>query len=97
VSFSPTFSMSKRMSTDRKNFGEHDNDSHPIVVALIKTLSDRRPHTAVELAGQLGVHSRTVRRWIHYMRTEMKLPIHAGRHGFCVEPSARNLPLDGAA
>ena len=58
---------------------------------LLQILSDGQAHTAGELAFQLGVSSRTVRRHLHMLRDERGLPIHLSRRGFILETEKQPL------
>jgi hypothetical protein len=54
------------------------------ILVLAKILSDGKAHKAAVIASELGTSERNVRRYLHFMQQEMKLPIQSGNAGFLV-------------
>ena len=54
------------------------------ILAIAKILSDGKPHKAGDLAVRLGTSEKNIRRYLHFMREEMQLPIKSGNTGFLV-------------
>lgn len=55
---------------------------------VLEILQDGKPHKAGEMAFALGIHSRTVRRILHYLRDQAGLNITTSRLGFSLVKKA---------
>ena len=62
----------------------------PKVAILADMLRDGKPRTAGALCQRFNVHSRTIRRWIHHLRDELKMPIESTRFGFVLAKKCRS-------
>ncbi len=58
---------------------------HQRIQEILQILNDGKPHQAGRIAFQLGVSARTIRRTLHQMRDDMKMPIQVGTKGFFIE------------
>jgi hypothetical protein len=59
-------------------------EDDPEILALAKILSDGKKHKAAALGGKLRMSERKVRRYLHFMRDDMQLPIESSNTGFLV-------------
>ena len=58
-------------------------------VKVAQVLGDHQAHTAADIARKVGTHSRTVRRWVGYLREEFGMIIDSTPDGFLLREKGK--------
>ena len=88
--------MQRKFSRSWEKRGKRDESvtDYTYAAKIEHMLSDGRPHTAAELARRLGVSSRTLRRWLHFFRDELGMPIETHTKGFVLKKDSNASPAE---